>query len=177
MKSGLPKFYEVSRQMQELMNTEGKEFGDIRNNITEVLDQFFIETATWDLERWEKQLKISVDLSKPISERRSVVKSKIRGVGTVKVSLVKNVAESYDRGEVEVTEQTELYQFTVKFIDTLGAPPNIDDLKTAIEEIKPAHLGVIYEYKYLLVEQIHKVMTISDIQTRPLTDFAPFVPV
>ncbi|MFH5185713.1 putative phage tail protein [Paenibacillus sp. TAB 01] len=92
------------------------------------------------------------------------------------IEMMKNVAEAYDRGAIEVTEQPALYRFTVRFVDTLGAPPNLDDLKKAIESIKPAHLVVAYQYKYLLVNQVQG-MSITDLQQSRLTDFAPFIPV
>jgi hypothetical protein len=74
--------------------------------------------------------------------------SKLRGIGTVTVSLIKSVAEAYDGGAVEVTLQPEAYTFTIKFVDTRGIPPNLDDLKAVIEEIKPAHLAVEYAFTY-----------------------------
>lgn len=142
-----------------------------------VLEQYFVDTATWGLELWEDELGLTSTPDKPDSERRSVIKSKLRGVGSVTVQLMKTVAEAYDQGAIDVTQQPALYQFTVKFVDTIGAPPNLDDLKAAIEEIKPAHLQVVYEYKYLLINQIHQTMTINELQARKLSDFSPVLPV
>jgi uncharacterized protein YmfQ (DUF2313 family) len=173
----LPGYYSLYKEMRYMIQAEGLEIDDLQQKLNETFDQHFVDTATWGLGRWETELGIKTKAGQPDDERRSVIKSRLRGVGTVTVTLMKSVAEAYDRGSIEVTEQPASYQFTIKFIDTLGAPPNIDDLKDAIEDIKPAHLNVIYEYKYLLINQVHQVMTIDEIQTRPLTDFAPFVPV
>ena len=60
------------------------------------------------------------------------------------------MAEAYDQGTVDVTEQPALYQVTVTFVDTTGVPPNIDDLAAAVEAIIPAHLQVQYQFRYLL---------------------------
>ena len=61
---------------------------------------------------------------------------------------MKNVAGSYSNGEVEVIEDAANYRFVIRFVGTLGIPGNVADLKLTIEEIKPAHLAVEYEYIY-----------------------------
>jgi uncharacterized protein YmfQ (DUF2313 family) len=175
--SYLPPYYLEYLEMTELMESEGVELTDLSQSVQDVLDQFFVDTATYSLDQWEYELGIPTDLSKPNADRRSVIKSKLRGSGTVTVSLMQNVASAYDRGQIEVTEQPALFQFTVRFVDTLGAPPNLNDLKAAIEAIKPAHLAVVFAFKYLTINQVHGVMTINQLQTHKLSDFAPFNPV
>jgi uncharacterized protein YmfQ (DUF2313 family) len=172
-----PQYYESSRLFQSYLQTSGTEMDDFRTAMDEVLDQFFVNTATWGLDKWESELGLTSFAGKPEDQRRSRIVSKLRGMGTVTVALMQSVAKSYTNGEIQVTEHPETYSFTVKFVDQLGVPPNLNDLKQAIEEIKPAHLAVVYEYKYLLINQIHRVMTISEMESHPLTDFAPFVPV
>jgi hypothetical protein len=49
---------------------------------------------------------------------------------------------------VEVIEDPANSRFTIRFVGTIGIPGNIADLKLTIEEIKPAHLAVDYEYLY-----------------------------
>lgn len=170
----LPGYYETSRVMGAILDAQGTELDDLRLALDETLQQSFVSTATWGLDRWETELGIKTDTGKPLDQRRSLVISKIRGTGTVTVQLLQNVASSFENGTVEVTHQPASYQFTVKFIDTVGQPPNLDDLKAAIEEIKPAHLAVQYQFKYLTVSEIGS-MTINQIQSHPLTDFAPFL--
>ena len=69
-------------------------------------------------------------------------------LGTTTKEMVKNVASSYSNGEVEVIEDTAHYRFVIRFVGMLGIPGNMADLKLTIEEIKPAHLVVEYEYIY-----------------------------
>jgi hypothetical protein len=144
----LPNYYKTSQVMTNITGAEESEINLFKTKLTETLNQFFIDTATWSLERWERELGIPVNNSKPDEYRRSVIKSKLRGIGTITVKLIKNVCESYSNGEVDVIEDNPNYSFTIKFVGTIGVPPNLDDLKNAIEEIKPAHLGVIYEIIY-----------------------------
>jgi len=146
--SYLPDYYATSRVMSSNMDAQGNELDSLWKVLDDTLEQYFVSTATWGLEHWERELGIAVDSAKPIGQRRSVILSKLRGIGTVTVQLIKSVAEAYDGGKVDVTMHPESYTFTVKFVDTRGLPPNLDDLKAVIEEIKPAHLAVEYAFTY-----------------------------
>lgn len=175
--SYLPAYYESSRIMQTDMNTKGTELDSLFGTLDEILQQFFVQTATWGLDRWEYELGIQNDWQKPIEQRRAVVESKLRGSGKFSGRLVKNVAEAYDGGKVNVTFQPQEWSFTVEFIDTVGIPPNLDDLKAIIDEIKPAHMKVEYEFNYLLIRDIHDVLTLHQMEQVPLLKFAGGDPV
>lgn len=170
--SYLPAYYESSRVMQADMNAKGTEMDAVYTALNETLNQFFVRTATWGLDRWEYELGIETDRTKPIEQRRSLVESKLRGAGKFSGRLVKNVAEAYDGGKVEVSFQPAEWGFTIKFVDTIGIPPNLEDLKSVIEEVKPAHLTVKYEFSYLLIRDIEGVMTLDQIEQTLLSKFA-----
>lgn len=110
--------------------------------------QLNVSSATWGLNIWEKALGIEIDVSKPSEYRRTRIMSKLRGAGTTTKEMIQNVSESYANGEVDVIENNPDYIFTIKFVGLKGIPPNLDDLKKAIEDIKPAHLAVEYEFTY-----------------------------
>ncbi|ADY55144.1 hypothetical protein Sgly_0787 [Syntrophobotulus glycolicus DSM 8271] len=143
----LPGYY-ATGESRAMLDVFGDKLEEFRDGIWDVVDQFFVNTSTWGLDQWEKELELSSYLGKPESERRSRIISKLRGVGTVTVKLIQNVAQSYDGGLVTVADHPEESYFVIKFVDTKGIPPNLDDLKDAIEEIKPAHLEAVYEFTY-----------------------------
>ncbi|MED0686549.1 YmfQ family protein [Anoxybacillus ayderensis] len=168
----LPNYYQDIREFQTLIGTENEEVEQLNVTIDEVLKQFYVDTATWGLAKWERICGIPVDESKPIDQRRSVIKSKLRGIGTVTVALIKNVAESWYNGEVEVTEQPSLYTVKIKFVSKLGVPPNLADIQNALREIIPAHLAINFEFSYLLIKDVHNVMTLSQLEATTLDKFA-----
>lgn len=137
--------------MTSILDAEGIELDDLRMSLEEVLQQFYVETATEiGLNLWEQFLGLSSYAGKPLDQRRSRIISKLRGIGTITESLIKNVAESYTYGTVEVNENPAEYSFTIIFVDQHGVPPNYKDLQAAIEEIKPAHLAINYVVRYLI---------------------------
>lgn len=167
----VPKFIQAARSYKAVIDAEGPEFDLVRTNIADILSQFYVETATeWGLDLWEQMLNLKSYAGKPLDQRRSRIISKLRGMGTVTVALVKNVAESYVYGTVEVMEAPATYSFTIKFVDTRGVPSNLDDVKAAIEEIKPAHLAVTYEFTYFIWDELDaKNWTWDQLDTLALT--------
>ncbi|RKN86032.1 DUF2313 domain-containing protein [Paenibacillus ginsengarvi] len=176
MAAYLPGYYETSRVIRSLMQVEGTEVDKLRETLSGALDQFFARSATWSLDAWESELGLPPAPEQPVSERQDRIVSRIRGVGTATIRVVKEVAESYELGAVDIMEDTAAYTIWVRFVDTIGAPPNLEDLKDAVRAVLPAHLQVEYAFKYLLVGQLHQTMTIAEMQTRRMTDFAPFIP-
>lgn len=150
MMGHLPAYYGGSRIMRSVIDSQGMELDQLRAALDGILQQYYVATATWGLEWWERELGLNVDTAKPVEQRRSVILSKLRGIGSVTAELLQSMAEAYDGGMVEVAAEPGQYRFTVKFVDTLGVPPNLADLQAVIEEIKPAHLAVDYEFTYFL---------------------------
>lgn len=150
LKNYVPFFIADIKEFNEIYAAEDKELNKIKLDIKDLKAQCFVNTATWGLKYWEELLNIPVDLTKNIEYRRSTIIAKLRGQGTTTVKMIKNVAESFSNGEVEVIEDNKNYRFIIKFVGTKGVPPNMSDLENAIEEIKPAHLSYVFEYMFTL---------------------------
>lgn len=145
----LPPHYHHSPEVSEFQTAVGVEVEKAQTAAADLLLQLNVDTATWGLGLWEDAYGIPRDVTKPYDFRRSQIKSKRRSAGTTTVSMIKNVAESFSNGEVEVTEHNSEYRFDVKFVGVHGIPPSIADLSAAIDEIKPAHLAYAYIYTYI----------------------------
>lgn len=150
MLASLPRFYETFREIRYLAQTEGVESDTLMQSIDDTLNQFFVGTSTWALDDWEKELGLSPAQNQPDQERRDRITSRLRGSGTATISIVKQVAESYDKGSIDIIEDHAAYTVTIRFVDTFGVPPNLDDLKAAVRAVLPAHLELVYEFNYFL---------------------------
>lgn len=144
----IPQSIAQTKVFTALFNTEQPEIDTLNADITDLINQCFVDTATWGLDYWENFLGIATDHSKDIDYRRTVIKSKIRGSGTVTVSLVENVANSFNNGQVKVIEHPEISTIEIQFVSSYGIPPNLSDLQNALNSIMPAHLAIIYTYLY-----------------------------
>jgi hypothetical protein len=175
----MPKEYEEYRESRAVIQANASEYELFNENISDVLAQLFIDSATWGLSEWERFVGLppAPDYSEwdavnrrgvvfsdvegqtwnyfekafipNESERRSSVKARIRGTGTVTKQLLADVCDSYTGGKVEVSENAADFRIVIEFIDTVGAPENIEPLQAAINRIIPAHLTVDYVFRYL----------------------------
>nr|DAK99056.1 MAG TPA: tail protein [Caudoviricetes sp.] len=144
----LPQDYLRSPAMVELQKAIEWAGTEMEVDIDDLCNQLFLGTATWGLSLWEKMFDVKTDLSKSYEFRRAAVRAKMMGTGTTTVELIKNVAESFLGGEVRVVEQNSAYKFQIIMETIIGIPPNVEDLKRSIEEIKPAHLTFEIIFKY-----------------------------
>lgn len=164
----LQPFQRNSSVYRELFQAQAKQFDNRDAIIADLKLQLSVDTATWALVIYEEELDIPVDTSKPNTERRSVIKSKMRGTGQVDGALIKTVADAFTNGDVEVTFDGKI---NIKFTSVLGVPPNMDDLKSALDDIKPSHLRILYLVAYLLVTDA-EAMTITELDSTSLSKFA-----
>ncbi|MGE6488523.1 putative phage tail protein [Paenisporosarcina sp. NPDC076898] len=145
----MPKEYEEYRESVAIIETEAVELELLNARINDALNQFNAQSATWGLKAYEYDLGITSKQTKPLEERRSVVISKLRGAGTTTKELIKNVAQSYAASEVEVSEDNPNYTVVIRFVGTLGIPPNMSDFEKTLREVIPAHLTYRLEYTYV----------------------------
>jgi len=140
----LQPFMRKSKIYKAIFNAEASQLLQKEELIADLQKQLNIDTATWGLSIYEKELGIFVDNTKPLSERRSRIKAKLRGVGKVDAALIKITISSWTGGLVDVEFINS--KIIIKFIDVIGIPENMSDVQAIIEEIKPAHLAVLYEF-------------------------------
>ena len=144
----LPDYYDENRTMQELQDILSEKTDAIEKELSLLMREFFPAYTSLLLERYEQIFGIQTDVTKPDSFREEQILAKIAGAGTTTKSMIKDVSCTYSDGEVEVIEDNAKSCFIIRFIGTLGIPKNMSGLKQTIEEIKPAHLAVEYEYIY-----------------------------
>lgn len=144
----LPQDYRKSPAVVEIQNALEKICTAAGADIDELRAQFFLSTATWGLSLWEWILGIETESGKDTAQRRSVILAKLRGSGTTTVAMLQNVSEAFVNGEAAIVEYNEESRFDVVMLSVIGIPPNMEDLKLVIEEIKPAHLDYRIVLKY-----------------------------
>lgn len=169
---------EIYRDDKESVNTKeinviSKSLDKAQNEVDSLEKELFIQTAQGiGLRRAEETYEIDVDINKPIEHRRSYVKSLMVSDDIPIPELVKKVAESYVNGEVEVIEKFNEYLIVIKFVSNYGIPPNLEDCKKALRETIHGHLGIEYQFMYLLIKDIHGVVTLNEMEQIPLHKFA-----
>ena len=142
----LPSFYDndITKPIQNSFTVEANSINDEVENI---LNQFYVDSATYGLNYWEKMLCISKN-NNDIQTRRENIKAKMRSRGTTSIEVIKNICEAYSYGEVEIIVNHSDYSFEINFVGSIGVPKAFAELDKTIEEIKPCHLAHSYKFRY-----------------------------
>jgi hypothetical protein len=130
-----------------MQNSFTVEVNSINDEVENTLNQFYVNSATFGLDKWEKMLGISKN-NNDIQTRRENIKAKMRTRGASNLSVIKNICEAYSNGEVDITVNYKDYSFDVYFVGSVGIPKALDELDKTINEIKPCHLAHTFEFRY-----------------------------
>lgn len=117
-----------------------------QSNDTITDSQLFDIAKEQTLVMYERELGIATDATKPEEERRSNIEARWKSSGKTDIQLLQGIADSWKNGTIDVKFADG--KLIVKFAGIYGIPTDLNALKSAIEEVKPAHLPVIYEFLY-----------------------------
>ena len=142
----LPSFYDndITKPIQDSFSIEANSIND---EVENTLNQFFVDSATYGLDKWEKMLGISKN-NFDIDTRRENIKAKMRSRGTTSIEVIKNICEAYSNGIVEIIVNHSDYSFVIDFVGSIGVPKAFAELDKTVEEIKPCHLAHKYNFNY-----------------------------
>lgn len=118
----------------------------MESDISDNEKQKFIDEATWGLDVYENEQGTVTVKTKSYGERREVVKAKLRGRGTLTAQLIKETADAYTNGDVEVEFLNGVIQIT--FVNIYGRPKNMEDMYETLDDNKPAHLALKCVFRY-----------------------------
>ena len=127
------KFYTVN-------TAESLEHENIRLILNDLLDQLFIDTATWGLDYFEEFLNIIPKTTDDYQTRRTRIKILLNAHDVSTIKFMTDLANKFISDKsAQIIEHNSEYWFEVFFnIDGLIS---LGDLRAAIELYKPAHLG------------------------------------
>lgn len=134
----------------ELTEAEAKEFAFVDEVVGELEKNMSISgTTEANIMRAEGDFLVAPDNKKTLQDRISILLAKLRGVGTTTPAMVKNLATSFEYGEIEIDEESKEDVLIIRFASVYGTPPNMVDFIAALTEVLPAHLLLEFIYKYL----------------------------
>ena len=166
----LHRLYRKDKLTLELTKTTAKQLEDTEKKIEEIGKQQYLDSASWGLDIFEKELAIK-GKSKPLEQRQAVIKAKWRGAGKLTLLLIQRTLQSYFTGKIIITFQKRL--FITMQGEKLEAI-HLQDVVHTIEEVKPAHLG--WNLKYVLPEMQSQVMVGAFLQSAISVHVLPQTP-
>lgn len=140
----LPDFYQNSRVIQQgILQPEGVQFDALQFTLTDILNQFFAQTATWGIDKWESELGIVSDPNKPLFQRRDAVLSQLRGYGTATIGVITQIVRGFDDTAL-AWEDFAASTVWLRFPN--GIDLNIDDMRAMVRKLLPSHLTFVESF-------------------------------
>lgn len=166
----LPSIYNDLDDVQLMLDVEASEVIRIQAKLYELLDQFYVNSATYGLERWESEVGIEAIPQRSTDSRRHYINAKLRGTGTVTAELLKSVVDAFYYSEI--TDKPREYTVAVKLLGKRGVPKNLEDIEVAVNDVIPAHLRPEYEFTFATWGEINSVgLTWQEADEKTLEEF------
>ena len=150
----LPEFVAKDKTFKAVADIESAEHETIRIGIQDLLNQMFVDTATWGLTAWERVFQTSPPPNANYAVRRSMLKAKMLGLGTMTRKQMEILINQFvDNHDAYVVENVKPGCFQIVL------PSNVtwvSAMRDAVEEMKPAHLAycILYTIFGELIEKV-----------------------
>ena len=150
----MPEHLRKDIETTALLNVESEEHNRQEEILKEIIDQFFVETATWGLSLYERDYGLTPNPGDDYTQRRNRIYLRLQRHQTSTKEFMKKLVKRYVSAEsvVDIEEYSANYAF--KVIVDGGDILYKDDLTEAIDTYKPAHLGHFIEYVYKLLDEL-----------------------
>ena len=167
--NNLHELYRNDPYINSIFNAVGITLDNLADNIQDVLNQYDFTKMTWGIPIMEKILDFKTNSNTPIEDRRAQLQARWKSNGKSDIYLLQNIANSWKNGDCQISFVDG--KINVKFIGEYGVPNDLDGLKKALDKAKPAHLAILYSFRYLTINEVEN-MTITQLEQVPMNNFA-----
>lgn len=155
LRQNIPAFVADIPQMADLMDAEQPEVERIEQKADDMLEEFFTATFTEETARyWEEFLGFSYAPDWELERRRERVRSRLISQRRMTRAVFQEVVESMAMTEVELYEDADNSTVTIKFVGIYGVTPYLEDVMAEVEQIRPYHLKILYEWVFVRHSQL-----------------------
>lgn len=145
LNKSVPPFVAQMREMAELFLAEQPELDRLEKELTELLKQFYIKSATYSLDQWEDEFGIERNSSLTLMQRRARVLAKLNSNPPATVKMLENlVFQILSANAVTIVEHPSEYHFDV-YVNSDYLIETFEIADEAVRLARPAHLS----YKFI----------------------------
>lgn len=166
MRSYIPQFLNTG-PYKELINAEGEEFENLQASIEDVLNQLFVETATWGLDAWDSFLGLETK-KYDVTERRKIMTARLSSQPPFSHKNLLAVLGQLAEG-AEINEYPDTYSFDV-ILKTKGTFKGayLTQIMDYVDTMRPAHLDykVIIDYLFSLAISVKTTLYQSSVLSK-----------
>lgn len=162
--SYLNKIYRQDAFVLDITSAFSRIFEQIYVGLEVLRGNFFFDTLNEDgILWWENLLGITPIHTQTHMDRRFKIQAKWLSNSHNDIKLIQRICNAWKNGEVVADFVGGKIQ--IQFVGAYGVPSDLETLKISVDEVKPAHLGLVWVFKYLLKKNIDNVLTKAQMQT------------
>ena len=136
----LPEFLRKDGQFKGVNDADSDEHNKMRLVLQDLLDQLFVESATWGLSRWEELLAIENTEGKSDKERRKEIIIRLQQPGSVTDAFMQKLVNQFI-SDAQGTVLSFPSEYRIEILYNGGTVIDYKQLRDAIELYIPAHIG------------------------------------
>lgn len=121
---------------------------------------------------WERLLGITPEAGASAEERRADVRAMWLASLPPSIATIQAVCDSWRSDEIEADYQAHLGTIVLYYLRSFGPQEGKAGLVRALDVVKPAHLALDHAYRYLRVKEMHRQMSVAELDGTPLSHFA-----
>ena len=140
----LPDYYRKSKVVKDLYAVIQKLLDKVAEDISAEDLRLFI-TTTDNFSLHEKDVVLP-EISADNETKRARVIARLQGNNLLTKAELERLILIYDKTGCTITEDFANYTVNILFGDRTGIPYNLEQIREAVEEVKPAHIKVNYEF-------------------------------
>ncbi|MGL5962997.1 MAG: putative phage tail protein [Fusobacteriaceae bacterium] len=138
----------------DVVDSIQKVIGESKVEVEDITSCLIVTASPETCDKWEYWLELDSEPTWATQDRIDRIVYTINSKGFFTKKVLMEQAEIFTNGQIEVTEYFEDWHFKVKFVSTLGIPPNVDNFRKMVELNKPAHLTWELEFTYRIWEEL-----------------------
>lgn len=174
MMAMLPWYYQDSKIMNDIVNSQSDEIVAVRATILHILQQFYVDTASVDgIVLWEQELGLTPKEGSSLALRKAQIKAKLQRPAIMTPLQIQSIINLFvDKRTARVVELPGTYHFRIDipFGDLIWSA----EMRQSLEEAKPAHLG--YSIRYTLMNgELDDTYLLSDDDLADMNVSATFI--
>ncbi len=140
----LPGYYRKSQVVKDLYAVITAALERLSADISELERDMFIAT-TADFSRHETDVGLA-PISADTETKRARVISRLQGTKLLTLAELERIVTDFDKTGCTIKEDYANYTVTIIFSGRKGQPYNFEQIRAAIDELKPAHIKIDYEF-------------------------------
>lgn len=121
---------------------------------------------------WERLLGLEPEEGSSIEDRRAAVRTLWLANLPPSIETIQAVCDSWRAGEIEATYKATIGTIVLTYLESFGPQKQQGALVRALDTVKPAHLALEHAWRYLKVKEVHRQMSVAELEKTPKKYFA-----